>query len=65
MEIPNWDGTENQVMKGYILIAFREWNRYYPDESLSTETLSHILTALSWATDDYTADEAFRYYMTH
>lgn len=64
-EIENWDGMENAVMKGYLLIAFRRWNEAYPEESISPETLGNLLNALTWATDDYTAEEAYRYYSTH
>ena len=65
MTIENWDGTQNCVMKGYILYAVREWNANYPDQRIDHDTVEHLMQALGWATDDLTADEAYRFYNTH
>ena len=64
-KIPNWDGTDNQVMKGYILKARDLWNEENPADPISEYTIENLMNALKWATDDFTAEEAFKYYMTH
>ena len=61
-DIPNWNGDDNQVMKGYILKAVDIWNKEYPTTAFSKETIDNLLTALRWATDELTAEEAYRYY---
>ena len=61
-DIPNWNGDDNQVMKGYILKAVDLWNKEYPATAFSKETIDNLLTALRWATDELTAEEAYRYY---
>ena len=61
-DIPNWNGDDNQVMKGYILKAIDMWNIDYPSAAFSKETIDNLLTALRWATDELTAEEAYRYY---
>lgn len=61
----NWDGVDNQIMKGYILNAFNQWNAEYPDKAISRDFLDSLLTGLKWATDDLTAEEAYRYYQSH
>ena len=61
-DIPNWNGDDNQVMKGYILKAVDIWNKEYPTTAFSKETIDNPLTALRWATDELTAEEAYRYY---
>lgn len=60
--IPNWNGDDNQVMKGYILKAVAMWNRENLTEQITQRTLDNLLTALRWATDELTAEEAYRYY---
>ena len=60
--IPNWNGNDNQVMKGYILKAVAMWNRENLTEQITQKMLDNLLTALSWATDELTAEEAYRYY---
>ena len=60
--IPNWNGNDNQVMKGYILKAVAMWNRENLTEQITQKTLDNLLTALRWATDELTAEEAYRYY---
>lgn len=65
MNLRNWDGTENQVMKGYILKAFNDWNSENPEKKIENETLENLFTALKWVTDDFTADEAYHYYQSH
>ena len=61
-DIPNWNGDDNQVMKGYILKAADLWNKEYPATAFSKETIDNLLTALRWATEELTAEEAYRYY---
>ena len=61
-DIPNWNGNDNQVMKGYILKAVAMWNRENLTEQITQKTLDNLLTALSWATDELTAEEAYHYY---
>ena len=61
-DIPNWNGDDNQVMKGYILKAVAMWNRENLTEQITQRTLDNLLTALHWATDELTAEEAYRYY---
>ena len=61
-DIPNWNGDDNQVMKGYILKAVDLWNKEYPTTAFSKETIDNLLTALRWAIDELTAEEAYRYY---
>lgn len=61
-KISNFNGTENQVMKGYILKAIDMWNIDYPSVAFSKETIDNLLTALHWATDELTAEEAYHYY---
>ena len=61
-DIPNWNGDDNQVMKGYILKAADLWNKEYPTTAFPKETIDNLLTALRWATDELTAEEAYRYY---
>ena len=61
-DIPNWNGDDNQVMKGYILKAVDLWNKEYPATAFSKETIDNLLTALRWATEELTAEEAYRYY---
>ena len=60
--IPNWNDNDNQVMKGYILKAVAMWNRENLTEQITQKTLDNLLTALRWATDELTAEEAYRYY---
>lgn len=60
--IPNWNGNDNQVMKGYILKAVAMWNRENLTDQITQKTLDKLLTALRWATDELTAEEAYRYY---
>ena len=61
-DIPNWNGDDNQVMKGYILKAVAMWNRENLTEQITQRTLDNLLTALSWATEELTAEEAYCYY---
>ena len=61
-DIPNWNGDDNQVMKGYILKAVAMWNKENLTEQITQRTLDNLLTALRWATDELTAEEAYRYY---
>lgn len=61
-DIPNWNGNDNQVMKGYILKAVAMWNRENLTEQITQKTLDNLLTALRWATDELTAEEAYHYY---
>ena len=61
-DIPNRNGDDNQVMKGYILKAIDLWNKEYPATAFSKETIDNLLTALRWATDELTTEEAYRYY---
>ena len=61
-KISNFNGTDNQVMKGYILKAIDMWNIDYPSAAFSKETIDNLLTALHWATDELTAEEAYHYY---
>ena len=61
-DIPNWNGDDNQVMKGYILKAVDLWNKEYPTTAFPKETIDNLLTALRWATEELTAEEAYRYY---
>ena len=61
-DIPNWNGDDNQVMKGYILKAVAMWNKENLTEQITQRTLDDLLTALRWATDELTAEEAYRYY---
>ncbi len=61
-DIPNWNCDDNQVMKGYILKAVAMWNRANLTEQITQKTLDNLLTALSWATDELTAEEAYHYY---
>ena len=65
LEIENWDGTDNQVMKGYILHAFNKWNEEYPEQSISKEALENLMMGLRWATENMTAEEAYNYYLSH
>ena len=60
--IPNWNGDDNQVMKGYILKAVAMWNRENLTDQITQKTLDKLLTALGWATEELTAEEAYRYY---
>ena len=60
--IPNWNGDDNQVMKGYILKAVAMWNRANLTEQITQKTLDNLLTALGWATEELTAEEAYHYY---
>ena len=60
--IPNWNGNDNQVMKGYILKAVAMWNRENLTDQITQKTLDKLLTALGWATEELTAEEAYRYY---
>ena len=64
-EIENWDGTDNQVMKGYVLRALKNMQMYYQKEALSESQTKALMQALKWATDDMTAQEAYDYYVTH
>ena len=61
-DIPNWNGDDNQVMKGYILKAVAMWNKENLTEQITQRTLDNLLTALRWATDELTVEEAYRYY---
>ena len=61
-DIPNWNGDDNQVMKGYILKAVAMWNRANLTEQITQKTLDNLLTALGWATEELTAEEAYHYY---
>ncbi len=61
--MPNWTGDENTVMKGYILKACALWNAENADELIPQEVIDNLMTALRWATDDLTAQEAYDYYM--
>lgn len=61
-DIPNWNGNDNQVMKGYILKAVAMWNRENLTEQITQKMLDNLLTALRWATDELTAEEAYHYY---
>ncbi len=61
-DIPNWNGDDNQAMKGYILKAIDLWNKEYPATVFTKEMTDNLLTALRWATDELTAEEAYRYY---
>lgn len=63
--IPNWTGNENTVMKGYILKACALWNDQEADKPIAKEIIDNLMTALQWATDDLTAQEAYDYYMKH
>ena len=65
IEIENWGGTDNQVMKGYILHAFNKWNEEYPEQSISKEALENLMMGLRWATENMTAEEAYNYYLSH
>ncbi len=60
--IPNWTGNENAVMKGYILKACALWNEENGMESIPKEIIDNLMTALGWATNDLTAQEAYDYY---
>ena len=62
MNIKNWDGIENSVMKGYILYALKEMERDVPELKLSEEQKTAFFNGLSWATSDMTAQEAYDYY---
>lgn len=63
VKFANWTGNENQVMKGYILKAVSLWNsESRPSDAINKETLDNLLTALCWATDELTAEEAYHYY---
>ena len=61
-DIPNWNGDDNQVMKGYILKAIDMWNIDYPTKAFSEEIIENLMNALRLATDELTAEEAYRYY---
>lgn len=61
-KIPNWNGDDNQVMKGYVFKAIDLWNADNPDKAFSEETTENLMNALRWATDELTAEEAYRYY---
>lgn len=63
--IPNWTGNENTVMKGYILKACALWNDQEADKPIAKEIIDNLMTALGWATNDLTAQEAYDYYMKH
>ena len=60
--IPNWNGNDNQVMKGYILKAVAMWNRENLTDQITQKTRDKLLTALGWATEELTAEEAYHYY---
>lgn len=65
MDIKNWDGIENNVMKGYILYALREMERNVPELKLSEEQKDALFNGLSWATSDMTAQEAYNFYINN
>ena len=60
--IPNWDNNDKQVMTGYIFKAVTMWNRENLTDQITQKTLDKILTALHWATDALTSEEAYHYY---
>lgn len=63
MTIKNWGfNYENETMRGYILKAYNDWNKYNPEKAIPCIYLEHLLQALTWATDDMTAEEAYNYY---
>lgn len=62
MEIKNWGGTENACMRGYIDYALDMIDETHPDLKLSDEQRKILSCALTWATDDKTAKEAFEYH---
>lgn len=64
-KIQNWTGIENSCMKGYILYALKLMGDECPNLKLSDEQKDMLFNALSWATDDKTAQEAYDYYCTH
>lgn len=61
-DIPNWNGDDNQVMKGYILKAVDMWNSDYPTKAFTGETVENLMNALHFATEELTAEEAYHYY---
>ncbi len=61
--VQNWSGDENTVMKGYVLYALNLMESHCSECALTDEQKESLLTALSWATDDMTASEAYDYYI--
>ena len=61
--VPNWDGIENAVMKGYIYYAIDDWNANNPEDKIDLGEMAKLLRSLRWATDMLTAQEAYDYYM--
>ena len=60
--IPNWNVNDKKVMEGYILKAVTLWNRKNLTDQITQKTLNNFLTALCWAMDEFSAEEAFHYY---
>lgn len=61
--IENWGfNYENETMKGYVLYALNQITKNEPELRLTDEQKTVLLNALSWATSDLTAQEAFEYY---
>lgn len=61
--IRNWDGVENNVMKGYVLYALKAIEKNEPKLQLSDEQREILFKALNWATSDLTAQDAYDYYV--
>ena len=62
-EIENWGANyENESMKGYVLYAIKEIEQYEPKLKLTDAQKDILLKALSLATDDMTAEQAYSYY---
>lgn len=61
VNIRNWDGTENQVMKGYVFYALKMIKENEPELQLSDEQKKALFNGLRWATSDLTAEDAYRY----
>lgn len=65
----NWSGDENAIMKGYVLRAINTMNRDTQEDNghdaINDELRDMLFSYLRMATDDMTADEAYKYYQTH
>ena len=65
-EIDNWGfNYENETMMGYVMYALKLIEKYDPKQKLTPEQKASLLNALSWATSDLTAQEAYEYHLNN
>ena len=56
----NWSGNENDVMRGYVVLAGQMLIN--DNVGFTEEHLKALLRKLYRSTDEMTADQAYRYY---